>query len=544
MNETHPKPAWTEFQLPLFIIIAVSLAVYSNTLWNGFVWDDGYQVLGNPWIRDAAFLPRIFTSGAWDFKPQATNYYRPLTHVIFMLEYFIFGLKPWGFHLVNVVLHAGSSAFVFLIARELLRGREGAGKAFTLPLMAGVLFAVHPIHTEAVAWVSAITDLSCAFFFLLSLYLYIRSDDRFNLYYYSSIAAFFLATLCKEPAMTLPALIFAYDVTLRKDGTGLLQLVKRYALFGLAAAVYLGMRYHALGGMAPSRHFSEYGSIWNLLIIVGTYLTKLVMPVNLKAIYVFGPAVSFVETRVLTAAVITAAAITLFYLAYRYDKLAFFCLLLAAVPLLPSLYVLVTGGASLLAERYLYLPSAGFAMLASLLIARAAGSSGRAIAVFMFLGLAVMFSAGTLHRNTDWKDDFVFWIDTVKKSPTSSEAHDGLGLVYAKRGQDDLAMREFLTSLKQYPLSENAFRHLGVLYGKQGRVDESIEMLEESLQVKPSDSEAHNELGIQFTRKGDMGRAVEHFQAAVRLDPSKSMYRGNLDKAMREIQDTKRPAGL
>ncbi len=217
MKELHERPAQNDLRFPLLVIIAVSMAVYANALWNGFVYDDGFLVLDNPWIKDVKFLPDIFLSEAWGFiQGEPNSYYRPMMHVIYSLDYSLFGLKPWGFHLVNIIFHAGSSVLVFLIARTLFSENKYPSRFISIPLMAGVLFAVHPIHTEAVVWVSGVQDLSYAFFCLLSLYLYLRSDSRFNANYYLSVLAFFLGTLCKEPAITLPGLLIAYDLLLNK----------------------------------------------------------------------------------------------------------------------------------------------------------------------------------------------------------------------------------------------------------------------------------------------------------------------------------------
>ena len=141
-------------------------------------------------------------------------------HIIYMSIYYVLGLNPWGFHLVSVLFHAGVSVMVFIITSRLLRDlRPQARVSSTTPaFMAALLFAAHPIHTEAVAWAAGLPDLSFTFFYLLSFYLYIRSKDSnapFSIVFFLSIASFFLAALCKEPALTLPLIIAAYDCTLQ-----------------------------------------------------------------------------------------------------------------------------------------------------------------------------------------------------------------------------------------------------------------------------------------------------------------------------------------
>ncbi len=163
------KNVWKEYKFQILIVIATSAIVYLNTLGNGFVWDDSDQVLGNPWIRDIKSLPKIFANSVWAFKPEPTgsNYYRPLTESVDMLGYAISGLRPWGYHLVSVLFHVCSSVLVFLLATILLHDKANNSKGISIPLAAAVIFAVHPIHAEAVAWVtgasrtSPIRSLAC-----------------------------------------------------------------------------------------------------------------------------------------------------------------------------------------------------------------------------------------------------------------------------------------------------------------------------------------------------------------------------------------------
>ena len=116
---------------PAVIIALIAFAVYFNTLFNGFVYDDNSQVLNNPWIRDVKHFQDIFSKSVWEFKavPLVSNYYRPLMHIIYMFNYHIFGLSPWGFHLVNVLFHAVNSVLVFVIASRLLAGKPAGEQA-------------------------------------------------------------------------------------------------------------------------------------------------------------------------------------------------------------------------------------------------------------------------------------------------------------------------------------------------------------------------------------------------------------------------------
>ena len=181
----------------IVIILIISIGVYLNTLPNEFVYDDEILVLQNKWIKDIRYLPKIFFSDLWALegsKEVFSNYYRPLIHIIYMIDYHIFGLKPWGFHLTNVIFHAGVSVLVFLIASILLgqilnpksqilnpKSQIPKSQILNPAFIAAILFAVHPIQTETVACVAGIAEPSFALFYLLSFYFYIYSIGDLSL---------------------------------------------------------------------------------------------------------------------------------------------------------------------------------------------------------------------------------------------------------------------------------------------------------------------------------------------------------------------------
>jgi hypothetical protein len=239
------------------LILIVSFGVYFNALPNGFVYDDKFLLLQNPWIRDVKHLPKLFLSDMWAFQTkEAGNYYRPMFHIFYMIDLYIFGLRPWGFHLTKILFHMGSSLIVFLMASTLI-SRYGGGVTGTktykqyIPFAAALLFATHPIHTEAVL---GITEVSLAFFYFLSFYLYVKADVTGRGVPLSSLVFFFLAVFSKETALTLPVLLFAYDYSFKRDSIlhpkpeTLYLLVKRYLPYLIAAGIYFILRTNAIGG--------------------------------------------------------------------------------------------------------------------------------------------------------------------------------------------------------------------------------------------------------------------------------------------------------
>ncbi|MEK6527463.1 MAG: hypothetical protein AABZ36_01065, partial [Nitrospirota bacterium] len=344
----------------IVIVIIASIGVYLNTLPNEFVYDDESLVLRNPWIKDVKYIPEIFLSDAWAFKEEGPplNFYRPLVHIIYMIDYQVFGLKPLGFHLTTVLFHGGVSVLVFLIFSMLINQlrltnlkpktqnpksqiSNQKSEILSPAFIAALLFAAHPIHTEAVTWIGGIPELSFTLFYLLSFYLYIypvrdkslnriKADGKRGKNIILSLLFFFLATLCKETALTLPLLIFAYDYSFRRDTLlpagrqasffspkTLYHLLKRYLPYLIISGIYFILRTHAIGGLAPvKRHaeLSNYEYLINIFPIFTQYLEKLILPVNLNVFYVLHPISSILQLKGIIALILTFGFVFLVYI--------------------------------------------------------------------------------------------------------------------------------------------------------------------------------------------------------------------------------------
>ncbi len=568
--------------LPAVIaIVAVISAIYGNALFNGFVYDDIPQVLENKWITSIRYLPDMFSGSVHSFQTDSgLNYYRPIMHVLYLFSHSVFGLAPWGFHLVNVLFHAGVSILVYLILLQLveqpstalvpprsLPGRENSW-LLSMPFAAAMLFATHPIHTEAVTWVAGIPDLSFSFFCLLSFYFYIESYSGARGRSALSLAAFAVGMFSKETAVTFPLLFPVYDyVHNRTKETSTLPW-KRYAPYLAVIVFYLIMRSWALGGFAPVRPSatSSVGLI-NMFLLFMLYLEKLLLPVNLNFIYALRSLPSPFGLEGILSLCVFAAFVLAAVMSLRRQRLVFFGLMLIIVPLLPVFYV-PGRGVNAFAERYLYLPSMGFVIIASQLFdavrAKRRYSAIAAGAAILVVGL---YSAGTVIRNAAWKNDITMFRDVVSKSPGSPHPHFYLGISYLQAGDYENAIDQLQTALGMgyrtgdvtiyYSLGVAFFnRHmmdkaleylataeridpafaethfyLGMVYGNMRRIDLSIEQFRLFLGQRPGNAAAHFNLGLVYAVSGQAKNALEQFEEAVRLDPQNPLYRRRLDEA-------------
>jgi tetratricopeptide (TPR) repeat protein len=558
------------------IIFAVACAVNFNSIFNGFVYDDISQILGNRWITDIKYLPDVFSKNVAGFDPRyATSYYRPMMYVIYMCNYFLFGLHPWGYHLTNILLHSSVSVLVYLIVLKIVNsaGTVNSSNPSKPAFLAALIFATHTVHSEPVAWVAALPELSFTLFYLLSFYSYIKATEQAPslkaTFYTVAVLAFFVSTLSKETALTLPVMLLVYDYYFRKDKVSSpVSNLKRHLPFWGVVALYFVLRIHALGGFAPSvkhKGLSAWEYFINGFPLFSGYLGKLFLPVNLSAFHGFHPISSLAEPRGIYAFAVTALFLTIATIAFRRSRESFFGLVLLLVSLLPALYIPGLGE-NAFAERQVYLPSVGFVVVLAWFFSRMVNVPriGK-IALLLPWLMIVAYSAGTVSRNGVWKDEYSLWADVVEKHPDSATAHAylgyalyqkgmvdeaidhyqkslminpdlidshiNLGVAYSARKLTDRAIDEYQKALALCPSAVEAHTYLGEACIEKGWTRQAIEQLQTALSNDPDSSRVHHDLGIAYGNAGLLDRAVEHFEAAVRLEPSNPVYRENLAKA-------------
>lgn len=533
----------------VLLIATVGFAVYLNSLGGGFVSDDRFLILEHPYTRDSALLPKIFTSGHY----LGQGGYRPLVTLSFALNHIVGGLDPTGYHLVNVLLHAVNSALVFLLVLRLFDSRVAAG-------VGGALFAVHPIHAEAVAWISGRAELMGASMFLGAWLLYLRATSRDPLKawpFAASLAVFFLGLLCKEHVLVLPVALFLTELLKARDADGMRWVRRispavlwRCAAFAAVAVAYFAFR-HALYARPFMRVPSQIGYYDNPLVLAGAveractaiwilcdYVRLLFWPRVLSADYSFdqvpiasGPG----EPAVIAATVVLMAALLCAAASFWRGGRLWFGILFFFLCIVPTSNLLVLIGV-IQAERLLYLPSLGFCMAVGLTCARAWAwaanrHTGRRLAMAGAIALSVLV-ARTLARNSDWRDEAALWGATAISAPRSVKAQINYGGHCLKEGKTDAAIAAFRRALAIDPASSDAVLNLGAALAQKGAVIEAVTLYRGGIRSHPDSAALRLNLGVTEAALGDFASAEDSFRRAVALAPANAVARFNLALAL------------
>lgn len=530
------------------LVAATAFAVYANALPNAFLWDDLFLVVGNPAIKRWDALPALFTS---DLFPGAvrSGYYRPLQALTYAIDYGVWGLVPAGFRLTNVAWHAVTAVLLYVTGVRVI------GIA-TAALLAALLFAVHPIHVEAVAYVAGRSDPLSAAFMLGAVLAFLRGDRMGRI---ASPALYFLALLAREAALVLPLLLLLVD---RLPPRSTRRPLRDYWPYLVVLAVYAALRAASVApGAPPATAAVPLG--FRLLTsaeVIVRYLAILVVPLGLHMERAVAPVTSLVDPAALAAAAAVVALLaSIVPMRTRSGPVA----LGAAwflVALLPVANVVPL--ATFMAEHWLYVPIMGLCLAVGWAAARS--TAGTVVAVVVI----VLFSGLTVRRTMDWRDGRTLYESLLPLAPDSIRVHVNLAQAYQDGGDGPRARAAYAEVVRRWPdrpetadalnnlgnLDRDADRpeaalrafeaalalqpnHVAARNGRAlalqavGRVDDAERELAAALAIDPTAATTHSNLGNLYFRRREITRARDAYLEAVRLDPDHADAHNNLGSA-------------
>ncbi len=560
--ESDPwEPVAGFFRRPAILLPTLALAtavLYSGTLFFEFVWDDKAQIVDNPLIRSLGKLHKVFISDLWYHTGRFQLYYRPLFVIWSMLNYAVIGLRPWGWHLTAILVHIAAVLAMFWMVRKL-------GMEYWTAALAAVIFALHPIHIECVAWISAVSDSMATAFAALSFvgFLHVRDQHEEHRVLWQLVSCFFLAgaLLTKEIALGFTALVavYAWLFPTAKE-TSLSQRLRAVVFASLPYAAvtigYLLLRKYALAQVTGSFDpmHTQRDVLLTLPYVLTFYLRQLMCPVGLTGLYYF-PYVSlqhlgkFVVPLLLLFGLV---GLLYFWARKRNDPLVFFAALWMVIGLAPALYLRAFTEGDFVRDRYIYFGSIGFAILAAKAIRiipapkawNATTLQGTAI-----IALCVVYVGMSLVQQTYWDSDLLIYTRGYQLYPKNPYTEVGLAREYSRLGAYDRAI----------PLVEDAFRRrrdylygayaLADVYIAAGRYEQGRAALQYAQDLMPQYAKSDTgaaAVAAMWGKLGDYDRALALCSQVLARDPDLfsavyncgniQMMAGNYDAAERLLR--------
>ncbi len=529
------------------LIVLLTLLAYIPAMRGGYIWDDNAHITDNAALRSSDGLAKIW------FAPKVLPQYYPLVHTTFWVEYHLWQLHPFGYHLVNVLLHAFNAILLLLVLRHLRV--PGAW-------LAAAVFALHPVQVESVAWITERKNVLSGFFYLSSALAYFRfanvtgdladtslSSDIDPLtstkssrswgFYAFSLFLFLCALLSKTVTCSLPAAILLVlwwkrARICRRDILTLIPFFVVGALFGLTT-VWL-----------EKYQVGAYGEEWALsfldrCLVAGRalwfYAGKLLWPHKLTFIYPRWLIDAGAWWQYLFPAAALAVISIVWVMRRRIGKGPFVAVAFFAGTLVPALgfFDVYPMRFSFVADHFQYLASIGLIALAAASMTAFFERLGpRQSTIGFVVCMAVLFAFGVLawKQSTIYGDAETLYRDTISKNPHAWMAHYNLGILLVNRGRSDEVMAHFSEALRLQPDDADSHYNLGVALEKQGRLEEAMAHFSEAARLRPDYADAHYSMAVILARQSKFNEAISHYSQALRVNPNYTEAHNNLGVAL------------
>ena len=518
------------------MLVAVVFVCYANSLGNGFVFDDDFLV------------PAY--SRAWSFSHlirALLESYRPVRNASYAIDFFVWGWRPFGFHLTNVLIHAGNVILVFLLIRRFTVKPR-------LAFLAALIFAVHPMQTDSVSYISGRRDVLFALFYLAAFHAYLRYRASRSRAFFALFLGFWaLSLMSKEMAVSLPLVIFIWnfcELWGEEKGSWLgrsFQAAKKalgkdkwlYTLlavasfgFGVYAVFFLRSSGRASGAGLDYWGGSLYATVLTVARVHTWYFKQLIYPTPIAQYFgAFDVSTSLLDWRVVVALLLVGTVLVAGAALLKRDRLMAFAIFSYFAALAPVSQIVPHH--ELLADHYLYLPIMSFGLLVALVVSAAAqrGKRPRQIAYGLVSIFIVALAGITVSRNRDWKDELSVWEANYKAVPYSPRASYNLGALYVIKNpqQSEALLKE---SIASDPTFEPPYLALAKLYVTQKRIPEAENLIQQGLdltgsETRPSVLRNRSLLKSQFTtvlaaakwEEGDHQATEQLLLDAVRIYP-------------------------
>lgn len=506
--------SWLLLSIASFLFLA-TFFVFLPCLWNDFSnFDDPIYIIYNRHVHHGFSWSTI----RWAFTSFYAANWHPITWLSHIADFTLFGPgQPWGHHLTGVLLHSVNVMLLFLFLSK-------ATGSIWRSAAAAILFGVHPLHVESVAWIAERKDVLNALFALLTLLAYVRwardVDPRPKIWYFIALACFALSLASKAMSVTLPILLLLLDYwplqRLQSRAAIKRALLDKipFALLALASCVVTIVAQRS--GGAIKLDVPLWVRFANAVVSVSRYLGKLFWPHDLIVFYPYDvPSPSTITLSVLLLICISVAAFS-WRRSLPWLFVGWWWFLITLLPVIGLIQV----GAQAMADRYLYWPSIG-ALIAVVWLAVYAFNRVRlsvpVVASLTFL-LAIALSAATVRQISFWKDSETLFNHALAVNSENSLAHLNLGVALADRGALADGLFHLHEATRLSPRDPDTHLNLGMAFDQKGEPAAAISEFQIALRLKPDYAKAHANLGIVFQKQSDFERAIAEYRAALRIE--------------------------
>ncbi|MFQ5455070.1 MAG: tetratricopeptide repeat protein [Nitrospirota bacterium] len=523
---------WARFIAGIAIIL-ITVIVYLPAVKGGFIWDDDDYVTENSNLRNVEGLKKIW------LDPISLPQYYPMVFTTFWIEYHIWQTNPIGYHLTNVTLHALCAVLLWIILQYL-----------HLPCawLTAIIFAIHPVHVESVAWITERKNLLSGLFYLSSLLVYIRFAglDKSTLYkrqwslYCLSLGLFICALLSKTVTASLPAVIMLLlwwkrDSILRQE---IILLLPFFLIGAIMGIITVWIEINHVGAQGKEWMFS----LTDRTLIAGRalwfYFSKIVWPAPLMFIY---PRWN-IDSNIWWQYLYPLGAITIIaglFLLYRYrftGKSPLAAVSIFYVTLSPALGFIniYPFRYSFVADHFQYLASISLIVLFTGILT---WYKNRYKVINTIISLLIVCILGILtwRQGYIYQDQETLWRDTLKKNPSAFIAHNNLGIILSEQGKSEEAIAHYMKALQFKSDREKAHNNLGLVLAEQGKVKDAIIHYREALQIKGDYADAHYNLGVILSKQGKMEEAIAHYMKVLKINPDNDIVYNSIGVALAKL---------
>ena len=565
-----PHVAFLQWAVPTSVVALTVGALYP-IVQNQFInWDDYKNIVENPYYRGLGW-----TNLRWMFTTFHMGHYQPLTWLTLGIDYLIWGLSPVGYHLTNLLLHCANAVLLYFLALRLFRlvnaGLTGHEHSL-LPLAAGfsaLLFSIHPLRVESVAWATERRDALAGFFFLLSILCYLKAVTtgknglRDWRWIFISLGAYALSLLSKASAMTLPLVLLVLDVyPLRRLGPkGWFSPESRkvwqekvlFLLLASGAGIVALIAQHQAKAVRSLEQYDMVSRILQSLYGAGFYLWKTVLPFSLSPLYEVPLTPDPWRWSFLLSGLVVIGITTALFVNRKHWPAIFASWIVYVILLLPTSGI-AQSGPQLVADRYSYFSCIVWAVVAGGVMYRL-WQLGQTRSVSPLLCASITVCAGlalvglgamTWKQTQVWHDSERLWRHALSIDGQSSFAHNNLGNALADQERLEEAIDQFQKAIQLNPNDADAAYNLGNAWARQGSFEAAVKQLQQALQMDPDNAMAAYDLGNVRARQGRFDEAIGDFELALRIDPglAKAHYnlgsllgkQGKLNEAVEQYQ--------